>query len=203
MQNKLKILIVEDDAIIAQLIEHHLIDFGYHVLDIVHNSERALDKIHTLQPDLVLLDINILGTKDGIQIAHIMEEKYTIPYIFLTALSDRSTLGRAQELSPLAYIVKPFKESDLQAAIVIGMSNYKKTSQEETITIEAVNKICHSPLSDKEFEILLKAAKGFSNQQVANEMKVSINTVKWHTQNIYSKLGVKNRTAAAQLVMSL
>ncbi len=65
---KLKILIVEDDAIIAQLIEHHLMDFGYHVLDIAHDSERALDKIHTLQPDLVLLDINILGTKDGIDV---------------------------------------------------------------------------------------------------------------------------------------
>lgn len=94
MSAKYKILIVEDDAVIAQLIEHHLLDFGYQVLDIVHDSERALDKIHNLHPDLVLLDVNILGTKDGIEVAEVIEEKYNIPYIFLTAYSDPKTLKR-------------------------------------------------------------------------------------------------------------
>ena len=203
MSNKLKILIVEDDAVIAQLIEFHLMDFGYHVLDIVHDSERALDKIHNLQPDLVMLDINILGTKDGIEIAHIIQEKYDIPYIFLTALSDKHTLQRAQELEPIGYVVKPFKESDLQATIAIGMSNYKKQNSETSLSIDKVNDIAISPLSSKEFEILIFVAKGFSNSQIASNLDISINTIKWHTQNIFSKLGVKNRTSAAQLIMSL
>lgn len=203
MSSNYKILIVEDDAVIAQLIEHHLLDFGYHVLDIVHDSERALDKIYSLSPDLVLLDINILGTKDGIDVAEIIEQKYHIPYIFLTAYSDPATLKRAQNLSPMGYVVKPFKERDLLATITIGMSNYKKFHAESQVTIEAINKITKTPLSDKEFTILKMMTRGYSNSQIAKELYVSINTIKWHSQNIYSKLGVKNRTSAAQLIMSL
>lgn len=203
MPAKIKILIVEDDAVIAQLIEHHLLDFGYHVLDIVHDSERALDKIHSLNPDLVLLDINILGTKDGIDVAEIIEEKYHIPYIFLTAYSDPSTLKRAQNLSPMGYVVKPFKESDLLATITIGLSNYQKFHAESQITVDAINKISKSPLSDREFDIVKMIAKGMSNSDIAEQKKVSIHTVKWHSQNIYSKLGVKNRSSVTQLIMSL
>ena len=203
MSSKYKVLIVEDDAVIAQLIEHHLLDFGYHVLDIVHDSERALDKIHSLSPDLVLLDINILGTKDGIDVAEIIEQKYHIPYIFLTAYSDPATLKRAQNLRPMGYVVKPFKESDLLATITIGMSNYQKFHAESQVTIEVINKITKTPLSEKEFTILKMITRGYSNSQIAKELYVSINTIKWHSQNIYSKLGVNNRTSAAQLIMSL
>ncbi len=203
MSTKLKILVVEDDAVIAQLIEHHLLDFGYQVLDIVHDSEKALDKIHNLRPDLVLLDINILGTKDGIDVAEIIEEKYSIPYIFLTAYSDKKTLERAQRLKPMGYVVKPFKERDLLATISIGMSNYNKFHSEAKVTLEGLNKVSSTPISAKEFEIIELISKGYSNNQIADSLSVSVNTIKWHSQNIYSKLGVKNRTSAAQLIMSL
>lgn len=206
MSIKLKILIVEDDAIIAQLIEHHLLDFGHHVLDIVHNSEKALDKIANLEPDLVLLDVNILGERDGIEIAEIMQEKYDIPYIFLTALSDPSTLDRAQKLEPIGYIVKPFKESDLLAAITIGMSNYQKKNSDNsihTISLEELNKVSTGSLSEKEYEIIMLAAKGYSNNQIAKELFLSINTIKWHTQKIYSKMDVKSRTELVLQVLNL
>jgi len=203
VSTKYKILIVEDDAVIAQLIEHHLIEFGYQVLDIVHDSERALDKIHNLRPDLVLLDINILGAKDGIEVAAVIEEKYSIPYIFLTAYSDPATLQRAQSLSPMGYVVKPFKERDLLATITIGLSNYSKFHSEVQITLAAVNRLTKDPLSDKEFNIVKMMAKGFTNNQIAQELNVSVNTIKWHSQNIYSKFGVKNRTSVAQLIMSI
>ena len=198
----LKILIVEDDVIIAQVIKKHLIGFGHHVLDIVFDSERAMDKVHSLRPDLIMLDINILGQKDGIDIAHILEEKYKIPYIFITALSDKNTLLRARELSPIGYVVKPFKESDLKAAIVIGMSIYSRSSANE-IRISEFNKDLDQPLTEKEFDILLKVSQGYTNNQIAANDELSLNTVKWHTQNIYSKLGVKNRTAATQLLLNM
>ena len=202
MSDQLKILIVEDDAIIAELINFHLLDFGFNVLDIVHDSERALDKIHNLKPDLVLLDINILGTKDGIEVAHIIDQKYDIPYIFLTALSDRATLERAKHVSPIGYVVKPFKENDLFATITIGMSNYSKNDTPK-ITKELVNKCSLSPISNKEFDILIDISTGLTNNQIAEKQDISANTVKWYTQNIYSKLGVKNRTAAAQFLTNL
>ena len=200
---KHKILIVEDDAVIAQLIEMHLWEFGHHVIDIVHDSEQALDKIHNLRPDLVLLDINILGSRDGIEVAEIMQHHYDIPYIFLTALSDKRTLERAQKLTPMGYIVKPFKERDLEVTVAIGMSNYLKQKNNESITLDSINMNAVSPLSEREFDILLLVVRGFTNQQIARDLDLSINTVKWHTQNIFSKLGVKNRTAAAQVILKL
>jgi len=200
-----KILIVEDDPIIARLIEHHLNEIGHHVLGIAHHSERALDLIHNLRPELVFLDINIDGTRDGIEIAEIIEARHKLPYIFLTALSDQQTLGRAKNVRPVGYVVKPFKGSDLQAVISIGMSNYsqRKQNQKKRVSPDALNKLAMSPLSTKEFHVLLDIAKGLTNDQIATQLEVSKNTIKWHTQNIYSKLGVANRTAAAQLVMSL
>ena len=196
-----KILIVEDDVIIAQLIKKFLLNFGHRVLDIVLDSEKALSKIHELRPDLIMLDINILGDKDGLEVASIVERKYSIPYIFLTALSDNETLQRAKRLSPVGYIVKPFKENDLRATVLIGMSNYNRSHDEVGLTLESFNQKIHEALTEKEFDILLRVAKGFTNVQIAEQDELSLNTVKWHTQNIYSKLGVQNRTAATQLLM--
>ena len=199
----LKILVVEDDAVIGQLLEFHLSEFGHQVLDICHNSERALDKISSLTPDLVLLDINIEGTRDGIQIAEILEKDYSIPYMFITALSDPSTLQRARSVNPVAYLVKPFKEDDLRASITIGISNFQHRQNNDRLEIEDINQAALSPLSEKEFEILIEMTRGLTNAQVAQSLELSVNTVKWHSQNIYSKLGVANRTAAAQWISSL
>lgn len=203
MNDALKILIIEDDAVIAQLLEHHMHNLGHHVIDICHNSEKASDRFHTLRPDLVLLDINIEGTRDGIELAEIIDEKYGYPYMFITALSDHSTLQRARAVNPVAYLVKPFKEEDLRASIMIGMSNYQREKTDVPLTLEDINKSTLSPLSDKEFEILKNLTSGLTNAQVAQTLDLSVNTVKWHSQNIYSKLGVKNRTAAAQFISDL
>lgn len=196
-----KILIVEDDVIIAQLIKKYLLQFGHSVLDIVFDSEKVFTKIQNLRPDLIILDINILGDKDGIEVAAIIEKKYSLPYIFLTALSDNETLQRAKKLSPIGYIIKPFKENDLRATIIIGMSNYGNAKEDEELTLELFNQSINDPLTTKEFEILLRVSQGFTNVQIAEDDGLSMNTIKWHTQNIYSKLGVQNRTAATQFLM--
>lgn len=201
MSESIKILIIEDDAVIAQLIDHYLIQFGYHVIDIIHNGDKALDAIHIHQPDLVLLDINIEGTKDGIDIANIIESKYDIPYLFITALSDSLTIDRIKDLDPLAYIIKPFKEEDLRVSIALGMNTYQRKKSNNNITLEEVNQQCLTPLSEKEFNILIQIGKGLSNKQIGEFLDLSTNTVKWHTQNIFSKMGVKNRTSAAQFLM--
>ena len=130
MSDQLKVLILEDDAVIGQLLEHHMRQLGHHVLDITYSSERALHLIHNLVPDLILLDINILGEKDGIEVGAVIQSKYNIPFIFITALSDRTTLQRAQAVNPDWYIVKPFKESDILASISIGMKNFENRNKE-------------------------------------------------------------------------
>ena len=149
MSSITKILIVEDDAIIAQLIELHLTQFGYKVIDIIHNGDKALDAIHNHDLDMVLLDINIEGTKNGIDVATVIEKKYDIPYIFITALSDQRTLSKILNLDPSGYIVKPFKEEDLRVNIGLALASHKKRSKGHTITLDKVNEISLSPLSQK------------------------------------------------------
>lgn len=203
MKDHLNVIVVEDEAVIAQLLEFHVIQAGHNVLDIAHNSERALDLVHNLQPDLVLLDINILGERDGIQVGKIIKDKYKIPIIFITALSDMDTLKRAAEVQPVSYLVKPYKKDDLLAAMAIGMFNYQNRQQERSVTIELINGAALSPLSEKEYEVLLDISQGLTNDQIATKQFLSLNTIKWHSGNIYSKLGVKNRTEAARFISDL
>jgi len=81
------------------------------------------------------------------------------------------------------------------------MSNYGNAKEDEELTLELFNQSINDPLTTKEFEILLRVSQGFTNVQIAEDDGLSMNTIKWHTQNIYSKLGVQNRTAATQFLM--
>ena len=83
------------------------------------------------------------------------------------------------------------------------MSNYKRLQAEAPLTLDFLNRNIPSPLSDQEFKILIEMSKGLTNAQIANQFDLSTNTVKWHSQNIYSKMGVKNRTSAAQFLAQL
>ena len=199
---RLKIIVVEDDVIIARLIEEHLMEAGYQVLGIEHSGERALDLIHNQQPDLVLLDINIDGSKDGIEVGEEIKEKYDIPFIFLTALSDLGTLERAKKAQPCGYLVKPYKASDLYSTIAIGMYNFMSRSKADArLTLEHVNQLAVEKVTEREFDILTDITHGLTNAQISEKQHLSLSTVKWHLQNIYSKLGVKNRTSAVKLVL--
>lgn len=201
MKESLNILVVEDDILIGRLIEKHLRESGHRVLDIIHNSEIALDKIHNLKPDLILLDINIEGTRDGIEIGLIIKEKYNIPFIFLSALSDPGTLNRAREAQPCAYLVKPYKAKDLYTSITIGLFNFRNRQQDTSLTLKIVNQRALDPLTEREFELLQDIVEGLTNSQISAKENLSLSTVKWHLQNIYSKLGVKNRTSAVSVVI--
>jgi len=103
---KSNILIVEDEPIIAKDIQSYIVNLNYNVI-----GKMALDILHARQVDLVLLDIHIGGSRDGIDIAEIINEKYDIPFIYLTSFSDETTLDRAKTTKPYGYIVKPFDDN--------------------------------------------------------------------------------------------
>jgi DNA-binding LytR/AlgR family response regulator len=118
------ILIVEDEPLIAADIASILNNNGYQVAGRVDNAEAALEKLQTISPDLLLLDVKIEGDTDGITLAHQIRKKYSMPHIFLTSFYDELTLLRARDTSPQAYIVKPFEERDL--LINVGLALHKK-----------------------------------------------------------------------------
>ena len=122
---KTRILIVEDERITAADIEDILLNLGYEVTDLVATGKEAIHKAEQTKPDLVLMDIRIKGPMDGVEAAREIRERFDVPIIYLTAHADRDTLDRAKQASPLGYIVKPFQEAELQAAIEVALHKHK------------------------------------------------------------------------------
>lgn len=198
----LHVIIVEDDPVIALLTESFIKEAGHKVIGVAHDSETALDMIHIRQPDFLILDINIDGKRDGIEIGMIVKEKYQIPFIYITAYSDLKTLERAKKSQPCAYIVKPYKATDLFTAMTIGLYNYNGRNQNLKINRDKINQVTPEQLTHKEFDILVDICDGLTNAQIAAKQFLSLSTIKWHNQNIYSKLGTKNRAATVKLTMN-
>ena len=128
---KESVLIVEDDFIVAKVIEKNLIDLGYAVAGLVATGEEAIAKAGSEKPDLVLMDIQLLGDMDGITASEKIHAAFNIPVIFLTALSDRQTFDRALVTAPYGYIIKPFSQNTLSATIRVAL-NKKQADQKIT-----------------------------------------------------------------------
>lgn len=122
MDTPIRLLIVEDDMIIGAKVSMQLTLLGYEVTGIVPRGEEAIMHVEENQPDIVLLDINLKGTLDGIETAHEIHKIADIPIIYVTANTDEATFNRAKETRPYAFIAKPIKNIDLQRAIELTIS---------------------------------------------------------------------------------
>lgn len=130
-----QVLIVEDEAIVAESIASKLRRYGYEVLDTLPTGEEAIDVAEKTRPDVILMDIHLAGKIDGIQAADRISSQYHIPVIFLTAYADEQTISRAKEAGPFGYLVKPFRERDLY--ITIEMARERSRLEAE---LEAANR---------------------------------------------------------------
>jgi PAS domain S-box-containing protein len=122
----LRILIVEDERIIALNTKENLENLGYVVPAIAASGEKAIEKATELHPDLVLMDIRLKGAMDGIEAAEKIWNTLQIPVIYITGHSDQSTLERAKFTSPFGYILKPVKERELYVAIETALQRYER-----------------------------------------------------------------------------
>jgi len=135
--NTIKIMIVEDDMIIAADLSMQLTQLGYEIVGILARGEDVLKQLESNLPDIILMDIQLKGEIDGIQTAQIILDRYQLPLIYLTANSDDHTFQRAKETKPFAFIAKPFEESDLERTIELVASRLdipSKAEIEETET---------------------------------------------------------------------
>jgi two-component system, LytTR family, response regulator LytT len=122
--SKLRIGIVEDEAIIADSMAETLLKLGYEVAEPAASYAEAIQMIEDEKPDLLLLDIQLKGKKDGIDLAAKIKETYRLPVIFITANADSATIERAKKVNPANYLTKPFTKGDLYIAIEICLHNY-------------------------------------------------------------------------------
>jgi len=120
----IKILIVEDELIIAEDMKGMLQETGYQVTGIATDNNEAKEILTGDVPDIALIDINLSGGDDGILLARFIREQYDIPIVFITSLSDRKTVERAKQVRPEGYIVKPFMKEDLYTSIEIAIFNH-------------------------------------------------------------------------------
>jgi diguanylate cyclase (GGDEF)-like protein len=120
-----RILVVEDEGIVARDIERTLHVLGYSVPAIVASGEAAIAKAEVLHPDLVLMDIRLKGDIDGVKAASEIGGRLGIPIVYLTAHADEPTLRRVKITQPLGYIVKPFDERDLHAAVELALHRHR------------------------------------------------------------------------------
>lgn len=119
--DQIKILIVEDDPIIAADLEDRLGDMGYTVVGAYDKGEDAFVALNTLKPDLILMDVQLAGMWNGIETARQISSKYSFPIIYLTSNSDEGTFKQAKETKPAAFLSKPFRGRDLKHAIELAI----------------------------------------------------------------------------------
>ena len=125
---QLKIGIVEDELIIAESLKHMLISVGYLTTEAASRYSEAIDMIEQEKPDLVLLDINLSGQLDGVDLAHVINKNFMLPIIFLTANANHQTIQRVKDLCPAAFLAKPISKEQLFAAIEIAFNNFTSAS---------------------------------------------------------------------------
>ena len=195
---KTSVLIVEDEALIAEEISSTLHLLGYSVAGIIMNGDRALDAIAHLQPSLILLDIHIKGSLNGIDLAHIIRKKHALPFLFLTAFSDWDTLEKAKKTMPYGYILKPFNETTIKVNLEMALFKHNAEQQRNLLTKNYIEKKYQTQLSEREYGVLEAFVKGFTYKKTAEKFCISVNTVKSYQKRLYQIFDVDSKAALMQ-----
>ena len=127
---KIKVLIVEDEFITLDTLRDELEDLGYEIAGDAMKAEEALAILEQGETDIAILDIHLKGSQSGIWLAKQIRQRYNIPFIFLSAFSDRATIAEAAEVQPSSYLVKPFTQVDLYTAIELALLKHSKHQEQ-------------------------------------------------------------------------
>ena len=188
-----KIFIVEDEALIAAEIKSTLQLLGHQVVGHAMNGDKALDQLAKQEAELILLDINIKGTRNGIDLAHIIRDRYKVPFVFLTSFSDRLTLQKVKGTMPYGYIVKPFNENDLKVNIELALYKHSQEVSEVLFDKAYVEQKLNLTLTDREFSILSGFREGLTYKQIGERNFISTNTVKTYQKRLFSLMEVGSK----------
>jgi len=198
--SKTRIIIIEDEAIIAAEIKSTLSLLGHEVVGHAMNGDKALDLFATVPADLVLLDINIKGTLTGIDLARVIRRKYDMPFVFLTSFSDKLTLDKAKDTIPYGYIVKPFNENDLKVNIELALFKHESESAKASFSKDSLEKKLSVELTDREYELLAAFREGLTYKEAGERLFISVNTVKTYQKRLFTLLKVKSKFELLQKI---
>ncbi len=195
------ILVVEDDPVIAEDICFYLQDAGYKNSLVAYNWESAISILNHRTVDFIFLDYHLNDHKSGVDIAKEINLNYHLPFAFITSYSDKKSIDEIKVLHPVGYIVKPFNGKDIPAVLQLGLELYYSYMEHKGVfDITKLNVFLSDPLTSKELDVVMKLLEGKRNQQISDELFVSINTTKTHLKNIFIKMNVTSRTEAMSIL---
>jgi DNA-binding NarL/FixJ family response regulator len=178
-----KILIVEDEVLVAMDIKEMLTRLGYQVIGLADRLSSALSLFTQHEPDLLLCDVKIKGERTGIEVVselRLLQKPFDV--IYLTAYSDETTLLHAFSTGPKSYLMKPFTEIQLEVAVNQAFHQWSN----------GLNRLDECPFTERELEILLCLEQGLPSKVIATRLSINPDTVKTHRRNMLTKIGVEN-----------
>jgi len=181
-----KILIVEDEFIIAEKLSADLAEIGYKIIGIVSSGEEAIKSVGANTPDLIIMDINIDGELDGIETTREIQEKMAVPVIYLTGLADYEIFRKARQTRPAGYLSKPYNRQDIYHAIELALYNTEGDLAKPVAEKKQEESVCI--LNDR---IFLKDSKNCFN-------KISFDDIFWiKADGSYSLIETKHGRSLA------
>ncbi|HQA74945.1 MAG: DNA-binding response regulator [Flavobacterium sp.] len=196
------VLIVEDEPLIAEDIKQTCLENKIEVAGIAYSLEDAITVLEEKKVDYVLLDIQLGNSNDGLEIGKRLSEEYFIPFSYITSFSDAQIVAQVKLTKPSGYLTKPFRNRDIIIQIELGLDIAARLHKPEMPNLKQINKMVTAELTQREYEMIIELCNGKSNIEIANSLFVSMNTVKTHLKNIFSKLDVKSRTELITKVFS-
>jgi DNA-binding LytR/AlgR family response regulator len=169
-----RILIIEDELIISQDMTAMLTKMGYEVIGDAMDFDEAIEILERETPDLILLDINLNGRRDGIDLAAEINTRFQIPFIFTTSYSDAATLERARQTNPVNYLVKPFKQEQLYTAIEMGLF---KAAEIDPGDSELAKQKPVAPNDDEDKPLIIKGVLFVKDKFAYN--KLVLDDIRW------------------------
>ncbi|SEL84871.1 response regulator transcription factor [Parapedobacter koreensis] len=181
----MRILIIEDEIIIAQFIEREIQENLTAKTQIALGSEEALAAIRNFQPHLVLCDIELNGTVDGIDLMHQLKKPLDFELVFVTAYQSKRVIDRAYGLNPANYVIKPLDENRLYAGVLPVVKKIRLSAQQQP---DKFRQWLTQSLTAMELTVLRLIARGKTTKEIADTLYLSPNTIKNHRHHICRKL---------------
>jgi DNA-binding NarL/FixJ family response regulator len=191
-----RILLVEDERLVAISLKRQLSALGYEVVGHAVSGREAIEKADQLRPDLVLMDICLEGDMDGVRAAAEIHNQCQLPVIYLTAFSNIEILARAKVTEPVGYILKPYEDRELHVVIETALYRHRaereRSARRNDHRLMIENLGAASQLTPREAEVMDLIVSGKSQKQIAAELGITIQTAAKHRAKVLEKLDVAN-----------